>query len=234
MSRRTPTSAAASRYRGRHRRPRQAPASLQRTGRGVAAGTLGLGLVLGALPAAAPAAAHPREATTASVSADRPLLRYGVRGPEVRWLQKRLDVRPASGWFGPITRAAVKRYQRTHGIRPTGTVGPATWASLLGSQPAKRSHPTPSHPTPSRPAPSRVAQLDWRALAQCESSNNLRAVNPSGYYGLYQFDVRTWRGVGGNGYPHQASRSEQTFRAQRLYLARGSSPWPTCGRLLYG
>ena len=35
--------------------------------------------------------------------------------------------------------------------------------------------------------------LNWAALAQCESGGNPRAVNPAGYYGLYQFSLSTWR-----------------------------------------
>ena len=74
--------------------------------------------------------------------------------------------------------------------------------------------------------------LNWAALAGCESGGNPRAVNPAGYYGLYQFNVATWRGVGGSGMPHQASPGEQTYRAKLLYSSRGRSPWPNCGRLL--
>ncbi len=74
--------------------------------------------------------------------------------------------------------------------------------------------------------------LNWAALAGCESGGNPRAVNPSGYYGLYQFDVGTWRSVGGSGMPHHASAGEQTYRAKLLYQSRGRSPWPSCGRLL--
>ena len=76
-------------------------------------------------------------------------------------------------------------------------------------------------------------RLDWRALARCEAGGNPHAVNPAGYYGLYQFTVATWRGVGGHGYPQHASRAEQTLRAKRLFQRAGSSPWPSCGRLLY-
>jgi hypothetical protein len=74
--------------------------------------------------------------------------------------------------------------------------------------------------------------LNWGALANCESGGNPRAVNPAGYYGLYQFDLGTWRSVGGSGLPTAASPAEQTFRAKRLYQQRGRSPWPNCGRLL--
>ena len=58
-------------------------------------------------------------------------------------------------------------------------------------------------------------------------------VDPSGRYGgLYQFDVRTWRGLGGRGLPQNAGPAEQTVRAQRLYATRGTAPWPVCGRHL--
>jgi len=59
--------------------------------------------------------------------------------------------------------------------------------------------------------------LNWGALANCESGGNPRAVNPAGYYGLYQFDLGTWRSVGGSGLPTAASAGEQTFRAKLLY-----------------
>ncbi len=74
--------------------------------------------------------------------------------------------------------------------------------------------------------------LNWGALANCESGGNPRAVNPAGYYGLYQFDLGTWRSVGGSGVPTSASAGEQTYRAKLLYKQRGRSPWPSCGRLL--
>lgn len=75
--------------------------------------------------------------------------------------------------------------------------------------------------------------LNWPALARCESGGNPRAVNASGKYrGLYQFDRSTWRSVGGTGDPIDHTADEQTFRAQKLYQARGRSPWPHCGRHL--
>lgn len=74
--------------------------------------------------------------------------------------------------------------------------------------------------------------LNWGALANCESGGNPKAVNPAGYYGLYQFDLGTWHSVGGSGVPTAASAGEQTYRAKLLYKQRGRSPWPNCGRLL--
>ncbi len=75
--------------------------------------------------------------------------------------------------------------------------------------------------------------LNWGALAQCESGGRASATDASGTYGgLYQFDVRTWQGLGGSGRPQDAPAAEQTYRAKKLYVQRGASPWPHCGRRL--
>ncbi|MFJ5102452.1 ubiquitin-like domain-containing protein [Streptomyces sp. NPDC088554] len=89
-----------------------------------------------------------------------------------------------------------------------------------------------------RTAPASVAGadgLDWSALAACESGGRPTAVDPSGNYGgLYQFDTGTWRSLGGAGRPQDAPAGEQTYRAKKLYVQRGASPWPHCGRRLTG
>ena len=78
-----------------------------------------------------------------------------------------------------------------------------------------------------------VSGLNWGALAQCESGGNPRAVGGGGsYFGLYQFTLSVWHGLGGSGSPVNASAAEQTYRAQLLYLRRGTAPWPYCGRFL--
>ncbi|WP_142218299.1 resuscitation-promoting factor [Streptomyces sp. SLBN-118] len=88
-----------------------------------------------------------------------------------------------------------------------------------------------------RPLPDSVRGadgLDWGALALCESGGRARAVDPSGNYGgLYQFDMGTWHDLGGTGLPQDAPAEEQTYRAKKLYVQRGASPWPHCGRRLY-
>ncbi|MFE2171321.1 ubiquitin-like domain-containing protein, partial [Streptomyces sp. NPDC059447] len=87
-----------------------------------------------------------------------------------------------------------------------------------------------------KPLPTSVSGadgLDWAALAQCESGGRPSATDASGTYGgLYQFDVRTWQALGGSGRPQDAPAAEQTFRAKKLYVQRGASPWPHCGRRL--
>jgi len=76
--------------------------------------------------------------------------------------------------------------------------------------------------------------LNWSALAQCESGGNPRAIGGGGAYrGLYQFMLSTWRSVGGVGDPINASRGEQTYRAQLLYRRSGAGQWGACGRRLF-
>ncbi|RFU88713.1 DUF348 domain-containing protein [Streptomyces triticagri] len=75
--------------------------------------------------------------------------------------------------------------------------------------------------------------LNWGALAACESGGRPDATDPSGTYGgLYQFDTQTWQSLGGTGRPQDAPAAEQTYRAKKLYIQRGSSPWPHCGSRL--
>src|SRR5689334_1638143 len=71
----------------------------------------------------------------------------------------------------------------------------------------------------------------WYRLRMCESSNNYKINTGNGYYGAYQFDLSTWRSVGGTGYPNQASPAEQDARALILYRMRGWQPW-TCASIL--
>lgn len=76
--------------------------------------------------------------------------------------------------------------------------------------------------------------LNWAALARCESGGNPTIVSSNGlYFGLYQFTVGTWAGVGGSGLPSQASPDEQTARAKMLYNRSGAGQWPVCGKNLF-
>ncbi len=70
-----------------------------------------------------------------------------------------------------------------------------------------------------------------KAVAQCESGGNPRAISSNGSYrGKYQFDYGTWASVGGEGDPAAASETEQDRRAAMLYKRAGATPWPVCGR----
>ncbi len=66
----------------------------------------------------------------AAAEETRPTLELGDKSGYVLTVQKRLRVEPATGYFGSITQAAVKKFQATHAIPTLGIVGPRTWAAL--------------------------------------------------------------------------------------------------------
>lgn len=80
-------------------------------------------------PTAKPTA-KPTVKKTAPAKLPNVHLSYGSTGTRVTAVQRRLTVQPVSGWFGPLTRAAVTRFQRAHHLRPSGAVGPRTWLAL--------------------------------------------------------------------------------------------------------
>lgn len=63
----------------------------------------------------------------------RPILRRGSKGEAVKELQRLLFV---DGDFGAQTEAALKAYQRKHGLEDDGIAGPYTWRKLLGTSSA--------------------------------------------------------------------------------------------------
>lgn len=63
---------------------------------------------------------------TALPVASWPTVRRGDTGPTVELLQRFLGVTP-DGVFGPVTEAAVRRYQTLRGLEPDGICGPLTW-----------------------------------------------------------------------------------------------------------
>lgn len=81
---------------------------------------------------------------TLSRSSQQTISQYGSRGKEVRAIQQELKDRglfhdDVTGYYGPVTQAAVKRFQKQQGISQTGIAGPATLKALgitVGSIPA--------------------------------------------------------------------------------------------------
>ncbi|OKH40546.1 hypothetical protein NIES2119_02740 [[Phormidium ambiguum] IAM M-71] len=66
----------------------------------------------------------------------RTILRLGSKGKDVTYLQQILNKKGYSlkvdGDFGPRTEDAVRRFQKSHGLKKVdGIVGPATWNALL-------------------------------------------------------------------------------------------------------
>lgn len=68
----------------------------------------------------------------------------------------------------------------------------------------------------------------WDKLARCEAGGNWSINTGNGYYGGLQFTLSSWRAVGGNGYPNQASREEQIARGKLLQARQGWGAWPAC------
>ncbi|MDT8912761.1 transglycosylase family protein [Amycolatopsis sp. PS_44_ISF1] len=75
------------------------------------------------------------------------------------------------------------------------------------------------------------SSASWAKLRMCESSGRYTTNTGNGYYGAYQFNLGTWRSVGGGGRPDQASPREQDYRALYLYRMRGWQPWECAGML---
>ena len=73
---------------------------------------------------------------------------------------------------------------------------------------------------------------NYRKIAVCESSLNPTAVNQTGKYrGLFQFDSRSWKYVGGSGDPSTASVAEQYKRARILVSRQGfNRAFPQCAK----
>lgn len=72
----------------------------------------------------------------------------------------------------------------------------------------------------------------WGRLRMCEAGGLYSANTGNGFYGAYQFTLSSWRAVGGNGYPHNATPTEQDRRARALKELQGWGAWPACARKL--
>lgn len=72
----------------------------------------------------------------------------------------------------------------------------------------------------------------WDRLAQCESGGDWSINTGNGFFGGLQFGLSSWKAVGGEGYPHHASKSEQIARAEKLQDIQGWGAWPACSKKL--
>jgi hypothetical protein len=175
-------------------------------------------------------AADSGSATQSAESA--PTLKLGSTGSSVKAVQRRLRV-PTTGYYGRQTVAAVKRFQRSRGLTVDGIVGAVT-ARALGVKIGRASYatggaaPSGSDGTTSRPRRVTLPAV-LKRIAQCESGGNPRAVSRDGRYrGKFQFDMATWRSLGGKGDPARAAESVQDRLALKLYRQRGTAPWANC------
>src|SRR4051794_20493875 len=194
-------------------------------------------LVAAALSIAVPSTGVALAASTggSSSTSESQTLQLGSKGSAVKQLQRKLRVRPVSGYYGNETRGAVKRFQRRKGLSADGVAGPATLRALGirvtksgyatgGSAPSSGSSGSSSSSGSNVKLPAVL-----KKIAQCESGGNPRAISRSGRYrGKFQFDQATWEAAGGTGDPAAASESTQDRIALKLYRKRGTAPWPNC------
>jgi hypothetical protein len=71
-----------------------------------------------------------------------PLLRRGSKGDLVVWAQQHLRAAgqvqlPVTGFFGKLTRAAVRSFQGQRGLPADGAIGVDTWQALLAYEPVR-------------------------------------------------------------------------------------------------
>jgi peptidoglycan hydrolase-like protein with peptidoglycan-binding domain len=145
----------------------------------------------------------------------------GVSSDTIAAAQKALGV-SADGIVGPVTRAATKRFQRKNGLSADGVIGPQTLRALGIDEVEVRDARVRRV---SAPANDPVLER----IAACESGGDPTAVSADGrYHGKYQFDLQTWREMGGTGNPAQAPEAEQDRLAAKLLRTVGTSPWPNC------
>jgi transglycosylase-like protein/putative peptidoglycan binding protein len=145
------------------------------------------------------------------------LLSAGAHGSRVAALQQALGIR-SDGSFGARTLRSVRAFQRARGLMVDGVVGPRTAGALGLIAPAARSGRS-----------SVAASPVLERIARCESGGDPRAVSAGGRYrGKYQFDLGTWRSLGGAGDPAAASEDQQDRMAARLLARAGTSAWPSC------
>ncbi len=72
----------------------------------------------------------------------------------------------------------------------------------------------------------------WSGLRNCEAGGEYAKNTGNGYFGAYQFDLKTWAGYGGYTRPSDAPPAVQDAKAQQVQATRGWSPWPACARKL--
>ena len=178
---------------------------------------------------AAPALTPQQAATT------KPALGPDSRGPAVVFVQEKLGVTPATGYFGPLTAAAVRTLQEVNDLKITGKVGPATWKILLAAEgvielPLASDTPTTTPqagadaqpaPPPAPPAPAALTPEQAAAARPLLSSGvrprrpgrHLRAAVPAGVAGHRL--LRPVDDQGGQGLPGRAGTTGHRHRRCR-------------------
>lgn len=73
---------------------------------------------------------EPRSKARNTDAGDPPVLEETDSGESVAVVQRALGVKPATGYYGPLTVKAVKQFQADNGIPTTGVIATYTWGAL--------------------------------------------------------------------------------------------------------
>lgn len=192
----------------------------------VAGASLAAGATMAAIPPAAEAlvTAGPDGGSASSAVPSPELLTPGAQGAAVKQLQRALHIQ-VNGVFGSKTRQAVITFQRRHHLRADGVVGPQTRRALHLHVRIVRSSGGSSNPSSSSTQSSSGYSIP-ASIVMCESGGNWSAVNSStGAGGAYQIMPSTWAAYGGTGLPQDASPSEQSAIAAKIWASSGPGAW---------
>ena len=165
-------------------------------------------------------------------------LRTGSRGSEVLSVQRLLRVW-ATGYYGPLTTAAVKRWQTAKRLPATGVVDARTWTAM-GLTPvittAARVVPAPRAAAPARPAISPALPLRTGSRGTAVLSvQRLLKLPATGYYSTQTAAaVRHWQAL--RRLPQTGVVDSRTWTAMRLTpavtVAAPAKPAPRAAALV--
>jgi cell wall-associated NlpC family hydrolase len=154
----------------------------------------------------------------------KPALRVGKRGAAVKRLQRSLTASgrpvPVTGYFGPITKNAVKSVQRAKGWSATGTATTSVWRTLQGGGAVRSAPAKPvAKKKSTKTAKARSGSRSARALAYARRQIGDRYV--FGASGPNRWDcsgltMAAWRSAGVR-LPHSAR--QQFRKGQRVSRA---------------
>lgn len=113
-----------------------------------------------------------------------PILRRESRGAAVSQLQNRLKAlgffqANVTGYYGPLTEEAVRKFQRSRGLSVNGIAGPTTLAALQGNSPSNR---------PAYVATKTQLRYGDSGSAVAQLQNRLKAL------GFYKYEVTSYYG----------------------------------------
>lgn len=119
----------------------------------------------------------------------QPTLRVGSRGDAVERLQQALASHGAEistdGAFGPKTAAAVKDFQRAHGLAADGVVGPMTWGALGGAPADKPPAVEEKHEPPTKPAEHKAAPPEPEPESHKPGDGDIAKVESGAFGSMY-------------------------------------------------